>query len=126
MRGRSVGGLGLLYSCDQTKKHPIITVEGTQYHRYKYLLQSHPDDDDGSVSEGELRIVDFHGESMAGLTTHELITNMFACINGITCIGGIFKGDRGLYGFVLWNPVIRERKTVAYPNVLIVLSILFH
>ena len=57
--------------------------------------------------------MDFKGDSMGRLLTVRELTNMFACINGIICIAGIFRGH---YGFVLWNPAIRKGKVVSYPN----------
>ena len=86
----------------QTKtKYPSILVESLdKIEDLQYLLQSHPDEGGG------VRILDFKGDSMGRLLTVRELTNMFACINGIICIAGIFRGH---YGFVLWNPAISKR-----------------
>uniref|UniRef100_A0A7N2R9G5 Uncharacterized protein n=1 Tax=Quercus lobata TaxID=97700 RepID=A0A7N2R9G5_QUELO len=91
----------------QTKtKNPSILVESRdKKENLKYLLQSHPDEGGG------VRIVDFKGDNRGRLITVRELTNMFACINGIICIAGIFRGH---YGFVLWNPAIR--KDMFFPN----------
>ncbi|XP_050282647.1 F-box/kelch-repeat protein At3g06240-like [Quercus robur] len=122
----------------------LLEILGERSLVSKYLLQSHHHDeandhrsvyhdhlpqyhhDVGSVSdewlvleeERRLPFVDyFQGENMmSGLFTDGLLrTNMFACINGIICIGGLFNCYPSFHGFVLWNPAIREGKTVAYP-----------
>ncbi|KAL0002165.1 hypothetical protein SO802_015946 [Lithocarpus litseifolius] len=93
----------------QTKtKNPSILVESMdKYENLKYILQSHPDEGGG------VRIVDFKGDSMGRLITTRSVATMFACINGIICIAGVFRGH---YGFVLWNPAIRKGKVVPYPR----------
>ncbi|KAL0004014.1 hypothetical protein SO802_011575 [Lithocarpus litseifolius] len=40
--------------------------------------------------------------------------DVFACINGIICVGGYFYS--GFSGFFLWNPAISESKAVLYPK----------
>ncbi|KAK7845894.1 F-box/kelch-repeat protein At3g23880 [Quercus suber] len=106
----------------QSHHHDEANDHRSVYH--DHLLQYHHDV--GSVSdewlvleeEGRLPFVDyFQGENMmSGLFTDGLLcTNMFACINGIICIGGLFSCFPSFQGFVLWNPAIREGKTVAYP-----------
>ncbi|KAK4592547.1 hypothetical protein RGQ29_016898 [Quercus rubra] len=107
----------------QSHHHDEANDHRSVYH--DHLLQYHHDVGSGSEEddyvpeeEGRLPFVDyFQGENiMSGLFTDGLLLpNMFACINGIICIGGLFHCYPSFHGFVLWNPAIREGKTVAYP-----------